>query len=176
MSKRIAITGSPGCGKTTLCSRVAKDFAGEVGGIITKEIRSGGTRAGFRLEDLSTGKRGLLSHVKKCSGPSVGKYSVCLDQLNSIASRAIEEGLKEKDLLIVDEIGPMELKSETFIQGVKRVLDAEIDCLFTVHRRSSHPLLRRIKENFELIKLTKENRDTVFEKVSSTLNARVSDS
>mgnify|MGYP006287156389 CR=1 FL=1 len=164
-SDRIAITGKPGCGKTTLCKKIAEKTRDKTRGIITEEIREGGKRVGFRLEDLATGKTGLLSHVNDCSGPKVGKYSVCLDQLDAFAARAIESGSKEKDLLIIDEIGPMELKSEQFVESVEEALESNTACLFTVHRRSKHPLVERIKEEFQLIKLTKKNRDKIFEKI-----------
>jgi len=172
LSKKIAITGKPGCGKTTLCSRIFADFSDNSGGIITREIRKEGTRIGFQLEDLSTGEIGLLSHVDDCSGPSVGKYSVCLDQLDSIANSAIQTGLQESDLLIIDEIGPMELKSDNFIREVERSLEKKIDCLFTVHGKSRHPLLVKIRERFELLELTRGNRDELYRKLSQTFAAR----
>ena len=163
---RIAVTGKPGCGKTTLCRKISERLGDRTGGLITEEIREGGKRVGFRLEDLATGEKGLLSHVSDCSGPKVGKYSVCLDQLDTLATRAIEFGLKEKDLLIIDEIGPMELKSEQFTESVENSLESKINCLFTVHRRSNHQLVNRIKEEFQLIRLTRKNRDRTFEKIN----------
>ncbi|MBS3788199.1 NTPase [Candidatus Bipolaricaulota bacterium] len=163
--KKIAVTGKPGCGKTTLCKRIADRSRDKTGGLITEEIKEAGKRIGFRLKDLSTGKTGLLSHVNKCSGPKVGKYSVCLDQLNSFAPKAINKGLRKKDLLIIDEIGPMELKSEEFVKTVEGSLKTNIPCLFTVHRRSSHQLVGKIKEKFQLIKLTRKNRGNIFEDI-----------
>lgn len=165
MSEKIAITGRPGCGKTTLCKRVAEKLGNRAGGLITEEIREAGKRVGFRLEDLTTGDRSLLSHVEKCSGPKIGKYSVCLDQLESVAPGTIKRSKEERDLLIVDEIGPMELKSDKFVQAVEGALETETNCLFTVHQRSNHPLLQRVKAEFKLIKLTKNNRARTLKKV-----------
>jgi len=168
-SDRIAITGKPGCGKTTLCKKIAEKARDKTGGLITEEIRESGKRVGFRLEDLATGETGLLSHVRDCSGPKVGKYSVCLDQLDAFVARAIESGSKEKDLLIIDEIGPMELKSERFVNSVEETLESDTACLFTVHRSSKHPLVERIKDECQLIKLTRKNRDKIFEKIYGSL-------
>jgi len=172
MVKKIAITGRPGCGKTTLCRKIAERVEADVGGLLTEEIREEGKRVGFRLQDLATGEGGTLAHVRDCSGPGVGKYFVCPDQLDLIGVGAIELGLREKDLLIVDEIGPMELKSRRFVQAVERALEAEIDCLFTIHRRSKHPLLKKVREGFQVKKLTPKNRDRAFEKLSSAFSKR----
>jgi len=173
MNKRIAITGRPGCGKTTLCKRVAERFGTKVAGLITEEIREGDKRVGFRLKNLTTEQTGLLSHVKECSGPSVGKYSVCLDQLNSIGAKAIKQGLRGGKLLIIDEIGPMELQSDKFVELVEWTLQEDVDCLFTIHRRSTHPLLKTIRDEFEVKRLTKRNRDRVLEKVIKTFKTRL---
>ncbi|MCF7876341.1 NTPase [Candidatus Bipolaricaulota bacterium] len=169
MSKKIAVTGRPGCGKTTLCKKVFEDFSDNSGGIITEEIREEGSRVGFRVEDLSTGETELLSHVDYCSGPSIGKYSVCLDQFNSLAPAAIEQGLEVSELLIIDEIGPMELKSEDFVRAVGKTLEKDIDCLFTIHKKSNHQLLKKIREKFELVGLTRKNRDELYRKISEEL-------
>ena len=168
MSKKIAITGKPGCGKTTLCKKVFQKLDRSAGGLITEEIRKDKKRIGFQLKDLSTRKVGLLSHTRKCSGPRVGRYSVCIDQLDSLGTSAVQNGVKNKDLLIIDEIGPMELKSQKFIDAVKSSLKAETDCLFSIHRRSNHPLLKTIREKFQVKKLTKDNRNEMLEIILST--------
>mgnify|MGYP006283778351 CR=1 FL=1 len=172
MGQRIAITGKPGCGKTTLCRRLAREVEGLAGGLLTEEIREKGRRVGFKLEDLSTGEQGLLSHVDKCSGPSVGRYSVCLVQLRSIGVSAIERALEEKELLIVDEIGPMELKSDSFVDTIRKALRWNGDLLFTIHRRSNHPLLREIRDDFQVEVLNRDNREEVFQKVIAVLGDR----
>ena len=47
-------------------------------------------------------------------GPQLGKYRVRLDDLDSVGAKAVENALNS-DLIIVDEIGPMELSSRRFI-------------------------------------------------------------
>lgn len=170
MVKRIAVTGRPGCGKTTLCRRLSEQVNAKTGGLITEEIRQSGSRVGFRLEDLTTGETGLLSHVDKCSGPKVGKYYVCLNQLSEFTANAIDQSLNEKELLIIDEIGPMELKSEQFVSSVKDALQTDLNLLFTIHGKSNHPLLNEIRKVFQVNRLTKNKRDKVFEKLYEALS------
>ena len=169
MVKKIAVTGRPGCGKTTLCKKLIEKSRGDVGGLITEEIREGGRRVGFTIKDISTDVSSLLAHVDKCSGPEVGRYNVCLDELNSIGTGAIKNGLIGRGLLIVDEIGPMELKSNEFVKLIESTLDKGINSVFTIHGKSRHPLLEKIREQFYVKRLTRSNRDRVLEKIVKKL-------
>jgi len=162
---RIAVTGKPGCGKTTLCKKIAESLGGRAGGLITEEIREGGRRVGFRMEDIATGEQSLLAHVNKCTGPKVGKYSVCLEKLNNFSPDAIERGF-EKDVLIIDEIGPMELKSSQFVSAVRKALDTNINCLFTIHRKCAHPLGAEIREKFFVKTLTPDSRNVEIKEIT----------
>ena len=69
MNKRIfLLTGSPGVGKTTLLLKVVEALRAKgysVGGMISREVRSCGTRIGFEILDLNTGKSGWLAHKPK---------------------------------------------------------------------------------------------------------------
>jgi nucleoside-triphosphatase len=49
----------------------------------------------------------------------LGKYRVRLDDLDQIGAQAVENALNS-DLIIVDEIGPMELSSGRFVIAVEK--------------------------------------------------------
>ncbi|HEY6282826.1 MAG TPA: nucleoside-triphosphatase, partial [Nitrososphaerales archaeon] len=58
------VTGTPGVGKSTLVSKVImrlKSAGVIVGGCTTYELRSKGSRVGFEVLDLTTGRRGELA-------------------------------------------------------------------------------------------------------------------
>lgn len=57
MSTKILITGLPGCGKTTLCTRAIDSIKEvyKVGGVLSTEIREGGSRKGFKIINISPG-------------------------------------------------------------------------------------------------------------------------
>ena len=76
MSKNILITGAPGCGKTTLFKKIAKELGHlQPVGFYTQEIREEGVRKGFGLTSLD-GQKGVLAHVDLSSGFRVGRYGV----------------------------------------------------------------------------------------------------
>ncbi|MGQ9601103.1 MAG: NTPase [Candidatus Bipolaricaulia bacterium] len=168
---RVALTGRPGCGKTTLIRKVVEALQGQgrlaTGGIYTEEIREGGVRKGFAIIDIATGRRGLLAHTDLPSGPKVGKYRVNLKDIEGLAVPAIEEALKTKELLVIDEIAPMEFASPEFIEAVEAALKSERHLLFAVQQRLAHPLALRIRREFSIFDVTSSNRDGLFRRLMS---------
>ncbi|KGK99755.1 NTPase [Methanococcoides methylutens] len=154
---RIAITGKPGVGKSTVVSKIVEKLDLKACGIRAAEIRVEGQRQGFSIEDIDTGRKGILSHVE-CTGPKMGKYHVNLEDLNDIGAKAIRDAIG-CDLVVIDEVGPMELKSDNFIRAVEKVLDSERPILAVLHRSSKHPLAQRIREEFEVLTVDEVNRD-----------------
>ena len=65
----------------------------------------------------------------------------------------------EIELIIIDEIGTMELKSRSFIEAIERALASEKHLVVTVHQRSTHELVHRIRVTFEVLAVTEANRD-----------------
>lgn len=142
--------------------------------MLTADIHEGGRRVGFSIEDIRTGERGILAHAQLHRyGPNVGKYTVNLSDLDGIGAHSITTALAHSDLLIIDEIGPMELKSRRFIEAVENALDSNKPLIVTVHQRSTHELVQRIKSTFEILEVTEEDRDemaaVILETVCSVL-------
>lgn len=162
---KVAITGEPGAGKTTLLRQVIESIGLSVGGIITQDIREGGSRKGFKITDIATGEEGVLSHVDVQTGPRVGKYKVNLEDIRDIAIPAIENALGDKELIVIDEIAPMELKSSEFVKAVEKALESEKHLLFSVHKRSAHPLVKKIRDEFTFHEVTKSNCDKLLTQI-----------
>ena len=164
MGTRIAITGQPGVGKTTVCREVADRLGRSTGGMVCSNIIEEGRRVGFELLDLQTGVKGVLAHIRG-GGPSVGKYHVNMPDPDKIGVSAILSALAT-DLIVIDEIAPMELKSQRFVQAVEGALASDRDMLVVLHQRSTHPLAERIRAEFDLITVTKDNRDGIADEIA----------
>ncbi len=163
---RVFLTGEPGCGKTTAIKKTREILMSQgrkVGGIVSGEMREGGIRVGFSLENVTTWETGTLAHINQKEGPRVGKYRVNLADIQRIAVSAIKRAIAESDVIIIDELGPMELNSMPFILGVEMALATPKPFVGTIHKRASHYLIAAIKSNkaYEILEVTAENRDDI---------------
>ena len=149
------LTGRPGTGKTSLVRQVVADFKGKAGGFYTGEIREQGTRLGFKLVTLD-GQEAVLSHVNIQSPYRVSKYGVDIASLNSIGVPVLRQAAKECDLIVVDEIGKMELFSADFREVVLALIGGEKKVLGTI-MLSSNRWADAIKRQPQ-VKLVEVNR------------------
>ena len=176
ISRIIFLTGPPRVGKTTIVIQVAerlRRLGYKVGGMISQEIREHGRRVGFKVVDLGKGREGVLAHINQSHGPRVSKYRVNLRDLEEIGVKAIERALDEDDVVIIDEVGKMELFSRKFVEVVERALRSGKPVLGTVHLRSFHPLARKIREgrvpNSKVIVVSLKNRERLAEEIFKEL-------
>jgi nucleoside-triphosphatase len=162
------LTGNPGVGKTTVLMKTVDALKAEgytVGGMVSREVREGGTRVGFEIYDLNSGRRGWLAHVNQKSGPQVGKYHVNIQDLNSVGAEAILAAVENCNVIAIDEIGPMELFSEKFKEATRKALESCKLVVAVVHWKAHDSLLieARKREDAELIRITYENREKLHE-------------
>jgi nucleoside-triphosphatase len=161
------VTGSPGVGKSTLVQKAAEATKVKVGGVLARDKRVKDRRVGFELLDIGSGRTGMLAD-ETGDGPQLGKYRVRLDDLNQIGAKAIEDALKA-DLIVVDEVGPMELSSRRFIGAVEKAIASNKPMLVVLHEWSLHPLAKKIRKSFRIITVTRDNRDTLREELAKEL-------
>jgi nucleoside-triphosphatase len=165
LRKRILLlTGSPGVGKTTVLLRTveslrAKGFS--VGGMLSREVRIGGVRVGFEILDLITGRKGWLAHVTQKQGPQVGRYRVNLADLESIGVEAITNAVASSDVIVIDEVGPMELYSHKFREATVKAVEGSKLVVGVVHWNVADSLITEIRcrDDVEVYLATMESRE-----------------
>lgn len=167
--KNIFIIGKPGCGKTSLIMEILKELNLDVGGFYTSEIRKRGERLGFKITSLD-GRKGILAHVDIKSPYKVSKYKVNLKDLEEIGVNSILKAQDKNKLIIIDEIGKMELCSEKFKRAVEITLDSKSKVLGTI-KLTPDSFTNKIKQrkDTEILHLTKENREKVKEEIINFL-------
>ena len=172
MQKRVLLlTGNPGIGKTTVLMKTIstlKENGCSIGGMLSCEIRKGRTRIGFKILDLNRGKSGWLAHTNQKSGPQIGKYRVNLENLTRIGAQAITYAVTNCCVVVIDEIGPMELCSSNFRDSVYKALESGKTILAVVHLKTNDKFAKEVKtrNDSESFLVTQENRDTLSELVS----------
>jgi len=167
---RIAVTGTPGVGKSTLVAKVAKATGMRVGGVLAQDKHYKDRRIGFELLDLASGAVGMLAD-ETGSGPQLGKYRVHPEDLDGLGARAIENALK-CELIVVDEVGPMELSSHRFVSAVEMAIASSRPMLVVLHEWSNHRLAKKIRSTFQVITVTRENREALVDEIALALSGK----
>jgi nucleoside-triphosphatase len=153
------ITGRPGTGKTTFVRRVLEHLQPvNAVGFFTTEIRSRGKRLGFELRSLK-GERRILAHVDIESAARVGKYGVDTDGFEEFLAGLDLSGTGV-ELVVIDEIGKMELLSRRFQNRIVDLLNSDTPLLATIALQGGG-LIQGIKEreNVFVVEITPHNRD-----------------
>jgi nucleoside-triphosphatase THEP1 len=190
-------------GKTTVCQAVAelaRRRGYRPGGVITPALYAcpeqgrracQGIKVGFEAVDVGSGERWPLAHTdpstilrqgsgqssghgRELGGPRVGPYSFDPDGLARALEVLIRAATTGCDLLMVDEIGPLELKQGEGFAPILDLLPVEgpthtlivvrpalLDQLLR-HWRETSPVLSTV-EGFaiplKVFSVTEENRD-----------------
>jgi nucleoside-triphosphatase len=159
---KILLEGPPRIGKSTIVSRLVELLrqAGQpVGGFITRELREDGHRVGFCVQDL-VGPEAVLARQTLRTDVRVGRFYVDVAAFENVALPALASAARLRGVIVVDEIGRMELASSAFVDEVERLLDRPVPLVATIHVHE-HTVTDRIKRrvDVELIEVTRDNRD-----------------
>jgi len=144
-----------------------------VDGMLTQEVRKGDERIGFKITDLSSGAQGWLARVGDGVGPRIGKYSVVSEDLEGIGLSALKKASETPGgLVLIDEIGPMEMTSRAFRDALAKLLSHRGIVIATVKYGSHYPEVERASGTAEGVSLevSKGNRDEVMQRITSLVD------
>ncbi len=163
MQRVYLLTGRPGTGKTSLIKQMAAELRGKAGGFYTEEIRDTGGRLGFKLVTLD-GQEAVLAHADFRSRYRVSRYGVDVDSLERVGVAALRRVAGECDLVIVEEIGKMELLSADFRQAVTETIGSGKRVLGTI-MLAPHPWADALKrqQQVKLAEVTRANHPQVLD-------------
>jgi len=165
------LTGRPGTGKTSLIKQAVAGLGDKVGGFYTEEIRTQGLRKGFRLVTLD-GQDAILAHIDIHSPYQVSKYGGDIDSLDRVGVSALRRAAQQCDIVVVDEIGKMELFSANFREVILQIIDSGKRVLGTI-MLNANPWADAIKQKpqVNLITVTRTNNHQVLEGLLHWLRA-----
>jgi nucleoside-triphosphatase len=171
---RILIEGRPGSGKTTVARRLVdllQHARVPVTGFVTEEMRERGQRVGFSLQTFD-GRRTVLASVGLPGPPRVGKYGVDLRAFETLALPALTT--TGEDMVVIDELGKMELESSRFRQAVETLFETSVPLVATVHLHP-HPFTDALKHraDVDLVRVTAKNRDALPQDLAARLGVPI---
>ncbi len=147
--KNILISGPPGSGKSTLLMEIVRELERRgvsVRGIMCPEIRIGRSRWGFKVVSYPDGVEEILASVNIREGPRVSKYGVNIEGFERVGVSAILDAVRSPDVsvILIDEIGKMELFSRKFRGAVSEALNSQ-KVVLGVLGRVNDPLVKNIR-------------------------------
>ncbi|MFW9866276.1 MAG: nucleoside-triphosphatase [Candidatus Thorarchaeota archaeon] len=171
MNTKILLTGPPRCGKSTLIMEVinyCKENEITVDGFLTPEVKRGNKRIGFDIERISINEKRMLARIGNYRTQyRLGKYHVFVGEFEKIITKFERIEFKESSMVVVDEIGKMELFSQKFQKVIKFLFKLDVNIIATIGQSLQHPIkdyLLNLPEVL-LFTLNRENIETIREKI-----------
>lgn len=126
------VTGSSGSGKTYWCQQVvqyARRHEWTVAGLLAPPVMEGANKIGIDLEDLSSDERRRLAmrlsadngQEEATTGVTTGCWK--FDHNVITWGNAVLRNITSPDLLVVDELGPLEFRQRQGLQSAFPLID-----------------------------------------------------
>ncbi len=176
-TKFVLLTGEPRVGKTSLFAELLAIDNDQIFYVISVAKCENGARVAFSVRSSLDPREETVFARKDTSlgypDRDVRQYSIEAEVWDDLASK-IRQARLRKQIIVIDEIGEMQLKSSEFCSAVRELLsDPEAIVFATVpidERR--HPLLREIGEHHRttVYRMTPENQTSIARTLKSELD------
>lgn len=150
---RLLVVGEPRSGKTSWCREYVdcrRRRGSSIGGIICPATERQGRRTGFNVIDLLTGEEVPFARLSRYrsfrGGEKIGDYTISRDGI-FFACGAIKRAVESRcDLVVIDEVGPLELRGKGLMPAVKLALASPVNVLIVVRSSLKGALQRHFPE------------------------------
>lgn len=155
------VCGERGSGKTTLVRQVVSTMRMKASGFYTEDMREHGVREAFRIVTLD-GATALLAATGHPGPVHVSKYGVDVQELERVGVPALRAAMDHGHVLVIDEIGRMQLFSRPFRQTIYAAVREGHPIIGTI-MSGRNPYADRIRRhpNVEVLSLTPDNRQEI---------------
>jgi nucleoside-triphosphatase len=174
---KLFLQGRSGVGKSRLLRETLDHYAEEVAGFTVQRITQNGELVGFRAATIESGfPPGEAEYDPGMTGVFIFQKRQNVSALEEAILRAEEESRKpRRKLVLLDEIGGIELVSDVFMDTLNRILSGGKPCcgVFKSQENLAHTasilrlgeeyanrnkmLAARLKETGELLTVTEQN-------------------
>lgn len=178
MNSKILITGPPRSGKSTLIKKILKYYENKertLHGFVTPEVRKGNKRIGFNILNVYSKKIYKLARKENYdSAYNLGSYSVFIKEFEEMLDEFEEEPKRKEDIIIIDEIGKMELFSKRFQQIIRTLFKSSKTIIGTIGLNLKHKLKTELLNcpSIVVYHLTRKNQEEIFKKIINSNPSR----
>ncbi len=168
----IIVTGATGIGKTSVCRKLielARNRGYTCGGILTYKAAD----KSIIIEDIQSGDKETLAGINNLyHGPRTAKYSFNPKGID-FGIQAIDKGTSAA-ILVVDEIGHLELRAEGFTQVLELIkADKVTNCILVIRRELLSTFLPQLPTTPFVFKTTVNSRNQLPQEIVSVLLAEL---
>jgi len=144
----ILITGDIHQGKTTFTGKLISNLKRNnlsIGGFLAPALFTGNKHSGFKLFDIATSEEyELCTDAKKEGWQNYGKYYFNPEGLKRGNEILIPQNLEDKELVIIDEIGPLEINDKGWSSSIENLCsESSVTQLWIVRRGLIDRVIRK---------------------------------
>ena len=125
-AKLTLITGPSGSGKSAWCTQfIEKAHANglEVGGVLSRPVFTQGRKVGIDLVDLQTGEDRRLANLRTAESKGLITKRWHYEPQTLTWANLVLHDLQPCDIVIIDELGPLEFSRDEGLQEGMRIVD-----------------------------------------------------
>ena len=162
-------------GKTTAIQRVLSLVKVRCGGLFSQAVNKD-VYTNFRLVSVQGPHRGLSSQnlIRRFDIPGIVGFN--LEDLENFANPNVLHALATCDVVVIDQLGTLEVSSEKFKQVVAQVLDSDKVCLATMTSGNVSFLQNiRARKDVSIHSINQNNRMLLPEQIAAQIHSLVWD-
>jgi len=171
-NKIFILSGDTRSGKTTFLKAVIAGIrqqnpAYQTGGIIATGIDRNDERYGFEIQELSTGNTYLLCTQEPQEGTEkIGRFYFSKEVMKQ-TNDLVTNSLSKIDLLVIDEVGYLELKGRGWFEIIEQAMQQEgLNMIFVVRKRLLEEVLQLWQDRYiEVIDIAEFQPENLVEKI-----------
>jgi nucleoside-triphosphatase THEP1 len=174
--KIFIITGKMDVGKTTFVKKVIENLKSKnikVGGIYTQKVKENNERIGYDLVAVQTNKSEIFLRIEGNENlDKIGIFSIFPKALALGTESLKPENNKENQVVIIDEIGKLELENRAWAKGLDELIQFNKSHLLLVVREDiTEKIIEKWNfQNYFVFNLNENQSQNIEKKIMETFN------